>query len=92
MATGTDPREHLVATGNKLLDVIYQLEEHADYLKAINHANTLQKGSREAAAAATALVSGDGLEKMLAIMTLSSERETLLREYVAVRRTLEALV
>lgn len=80
-----DPRERLVRTGNDLLDILYALDGTEQIVKPMLDAkddDAKIKELMDAPGAAEAIISaiGNGFK-----------RDALLREYVTLRQTIEAL-
>jgi len=86
----TDPRERMVRVGNDLLDTLYRLAEHDDFNKRVRELAD-RKDEPGSDLAAKALMDDTGIETIVQVLTLTGQRDRLLREYVTIRQTIEAL-
>jgi hypothetical protein len=92
-STITDPRERMVKTGNDLLDTIYQLAEYDDFQARVNAISKMDKDDPATVEASKALLDGDdGISTVIKLLELQGRRSTLLREYVTIRQTIEAML
>lgn len=80
----TDPRERLMTVGNRLLDAVYELESTQEKWEAI----TAVKGDD---VKLQEMLKEGGIEFMLKRLEAIGRRDSALREYVAIRATMEAL-
>lgn len=84
MTGTTDPRERLVTLGNQIVEAAYQLYVENDrYLELKRALGDHERLGR--------LMEAGGAEFMVRWLTLTSERDAALREYTAVRQTIEAM-
>jgi hypothetical protein len=91
--TATDPRERMVQTGNELLNVLYRIAEHDEFQRRISAVNKMDKSDPAVSAAAKELLDGPGgMDTLFKLLELHGRRDSLLREYVTIRQTIEALL
>lgn len=84
-ATRIDPRERLMTIGNQLLDVIYDLDATEAITKAMLDATDDEDKFSE-------MIKEPGsMEAVLKSITNNLKRDSLVREYVTTRQTIEAL-
>lgn len=80
----TDPRERMLVVGNRLLDVVYELDQRNDEFSTIEDRLTGDGAER-------ASLTADDLAVLSRRLVLMAQRDHLLREYVTLRSTIEAL-
>jgi hypothetical protein len=90
--TTTDPRERMVQTGNDLLNTLYRIAEYDELQRKASAVNRMDKSDPATGAAAAALIDAHGVETLLELLDLQGRRDSLLREYVTIRQTIEALL